>query len=243
MALYESACTHRSHERVPDESAPDDYPSLGSPFPRLVAYTDAWEGFQFFIGYAWDLPLLRIDPSDRPTLSMLRQALSNVVVSALRHQRLCPHISADKEIREFVQSGTCNCFTHRGISPASRPGCECERQDTLECHVCGATYKWLFNGEYMVLSYRYAWRIHRPTSPGWLCLLDQEFRDRVFTEDTRHVLWCDTPRCRTNTGRRWESLVKEAAEVEARTLDENGALGSDYMEMWNRSMEGWFRSW
>lgn len=46
----------------------------------------------------------------------------------------------------------------------------------------------------------------------------ESYRDDVLNEDSRHVLWCESPGCATGTGSRWEHLVKREAMRRHREL-------------------------
>jgi hypothetical protein len=200
------------------------------------------------IGYGWDLPLLEINAWFLdPTVSAVRRALSNLVAGgALDNHRLCPHVTAEKEMQEFIQASICKCFIRRRhFKYEDRFGtCECQRQVNLQCPVCGAVYTWLRYGGQVLLSFRYIWTVQRPTSPGWLNLVDKSSIERLFTPDNRHILWCDTPSCRTNTRGRWEALVKEDLEREyhkSPNVDEHEFF--DYREAKIASQDGAFQNW
>lgn len=65
-----------------------------------------------------------------------------------------------------------------------------------------------------------------------------------FTEDNRHVLWCDVPHCRTNTRGRWEALVKEESEREyLKSKGDNSEDFWDYKEARIASERGSFQNW
>ncbi|KHN94752.1 uncharacterized protein MAM_07348 [Metarhizium album ARSEF 1941] len=203
-------CPHRSHQPEPKSGRSR---KSGSEFPRFFAQ-ELPNDFTTRIGYAWDLPLLDLEHRSDHSLPAIQERLSNLVVDALHNHnhRLCPHISADKEIRNFVQSGICNCFAkhdtrHVGPKAPWPKACECGRQVTLECRICGAVYMWYLARGQVFLSLRYSWNIQKPSSFGWLGLLG--FQMKFSSRDNQHVLWCDTPNCRTNKRRRWEALVKE----------------------------------
>lgn len=238
---YTYACADRSHQ--PEWEYNDRFYSGGSPFPRLFAQRRLNLPSVFEIGYGWDLPLLQIDHYEDPDLASVRKTLSTLVLNAFCTNRLCPHISADKEIQDFIQSGICICFTrYTDISTFDIfKGCDCGRQITLNCQVCGATYVWLrFMGQ-VILSLRYLWHIQKPTSPGWLSLLCKE---KLVTQENHHVLWCETPSCRTNKRPRWEALVKEDSEREyLATSSDDAANCWDYSEGMLASLGGSYRTW
>ncbi|KAG8414740.1 hypothetical protein J3459_014101 [Metarhizium acridum] len=206
----EIACTHRSHQPKPKSGR---LWKSGSAFPRFFAQ-DQPDDWVTHIGYGWDLPLLDLQHRSDHTLRAIQERLSKLVVDALHHHnhRICPHISVDKEILNFVQSGICNCFAKHDtryvrLKAPWPKACECGRQVTLECRICGAVYMWHLAMGQVILSLRYLWYIQKPTSFGWLGLLG--FQMKFSSQENQHVLWCDTPNCRTNKRRRWEALVKE----------------------------------
>lgn len=239
-------CTNQSHQ--PESDSRHVYYFAGSAFPRLIAQDSAVHPSVFQIGYGWDLPLLKIgdDYIFFPTVASIQRALSEVVLNAFNEHKLCPHISADKEIQTFIQRGICKCFSSRSlILPYSEHNlCKCQRQATLECRICGAVYTWHMGASHVILSFRYVWHIQRPTSPGWLGLIDQEFKKKLFTKENQNVLWCETPNCRTNTRGRWEALVKENLEREYINTPDNDAQNwSDYMEALFAGHFGSFQNW
>lgn len=236
-------CTNQSHQ--PESDSRYIYFFAGSAFPRLIAQDSAVHPSVFQIGYGWDLPLLKIY-TPFPTVASIQRALSEVVLNAFNEHKLCPHISADKEIQTFIQRGICKCFSSRSfIFPYSKPNlCKCQRQVTLECRICGAVYTWHMGASHVILSFRYVWHIQRPTSPGWLGLIDQEVKKKLFTKENQNVLWCETPNCRTNTRGRWEALVKENLEREYMNTPDNEAENwSDYLEALFASDQGFFQNW
>ncbi|KJK75231.1 hypothetical protein H634G_09577 [Metarhizium anisopliae BRIP 53293] len=254
----EIACTRRSHQ---PQAKCGRFWTTGSAFPRFFA-ADPDENWVQHIGYGWDLPLLDLERRSDHTVTAIQESLSKLVVEALHNHnhRLCPHISADREIRKFVQSGICNCFAkHKicqlGMKAPWPKGCECGRQVTLECRICGAVYMWYLAMGQVILSLRYSWYVQKPTGFGWLGLLG--FQIKFSSRDNQHVLWCDTPDCRTNKKRRWEALVKENIRREYfeglavgyfgddyqdyDSTDDDGTF--DYKQMETASEEGSFQSW
>lgn len=239
-------CTNQSHQPKSDRNNTPYW--SGSAFPRLIAQDSAIHPSVFQIGYGWDLPLLEIsdDYILFPTLASVRRALSEVVLNAFHEHKLCPHISADKEIQTFIQLGICECFSSYGLIAFNNrfQSCKCQRQVTLECRMCGAVYTWLIEDRRVILSFQYVWHIQRPTSPGWLGLIDKEFKEKLFTKENQNVLWCETPNCRTNTRGRWEALVKENLEREYMNTPDNEAENwSDYLEALFASHQGSFQNW
>ncbi|KAG5924352.1 hypothetical protein E4U42_004661 [Claviceps africana] len=227
---YMSACTDRSHG-PPSISHVVEFDQLsGCSFPRLIVCPrqDPQDRPNrpnnrnippiHLMGYGWDLPLLELHFStSRVSLTDLKRKLSSLVVDAFQSgqgRRLCQHISADKEILQFIQSGICSCFLKGGYLELERftggywDRCRCRQQTTLECRVCGAVYMWRSGRGMVILCMRYLWSIQKPTSLGWLSLLD---KDAIFTNHNKHVLWCDTPHCRTNKSGRWEFIIKRNA--------------------------------
>ncbi|OAQ65044.1 F-box domain, cyclin-like protein [Pochonia chlamydosporia 170] len=249
---HSDACTDRAHQ--PDWKYNERIGSVGSPFPRLYGRR-TWQrpilifNPVFQVAYGWDLPLLEVGQRYRyrPSLDSIHKKLRSLLeAGALHNHRLCPHVSPDNEIRKFVRSGICDCF-RRGVGNTIYncfEDCECKRQVVLECRLCGSIYMWLSNWNRIIFSRRHLWHIQRPTSPGWLSLLDKEWQQMHFTEDNRHVLWCDVPHCRTNRRGRWEALVKEESEREY--LESNGDNSQDfwdYKEAMIASESGSFQNW
>ena len=259
---YTVSCTDRSHE--PQHPSKDSYNGVGCAFPRLLI-KEQWPARPdrpsnrlahrrfIHLGYGWDLPLLDLDRKLPPSVPEIQNKLSSLIrigfhESRLLDHRLCPHVSVEKDIQAFVESGICHCFTRRGCVASREVGvrdCECGRQEVLECRACGATYCWLLREGRIALSYRYIWYILRPTSPGWICLLADRFRDKVFDQDSQNVLWCDTPECWTNRNRRWENMLKEY--VDCIDYDngaiEDGKMYGDYAHMWRMSQDSFFQTW
>ncbi|KHN98704.1 F-box domain, cyclin-like protein [Metarhizium album ARSEF 1941] len=239
-ADYLSVCTHRSH-RTKREEEDEEFLCTPCAFPRLYAKTSGDHDTVFELGYGWDLPLLQMDHSSgRVSLAAIRETLCSLVLNAFHNHRLCPHISAGEEIRNFVHNGICKCFSHDYLRHSSA---KCRRQATLDCRVCGAVYMWRLEKGLLSLSLRYLWRFQQPTSFAWLNLLDKRFRERLFTDNNRHVLWCDNPDCRTNKRCRWEALVKENVErayIE-RIGEDSGCW--DYEETTVTSMKSSFQNW
>jgi hypothetical protein len=88
------------------------------------------------------------------------------------------------------------------------------------------------------------WRIQRPSSPGWLGLIDKEFKEKLFTKENQNILWCETQNCRTNTRGRWEALVKEDLEREYMNAPDNCTDDCyDYLEASFASGDGSFQNW
>lgn len=209
-------------------------------FPLLTICHRANFAMPIHIRYGWSLPILDISTTRKPDLSAIRDSLSRLVVDAVRGHRLCPHVSADKDLRPFARSGICECFAWRH-SLASR--CRCAKQRVLACRECGAQYRWLLASGRLYLRYRYSWNIKKPTSLGWLCLLDEEYRQKIYREDNKCVLWCDTPGCRTNTSGRWEAIVKADAVRGFEELPIPDRLHTDFLAMLGKSRESTFRLW
>ncbi|TWU78635.1 hypothetical protein ED733_005348 [Metarhizium rileyi] len=243
-SAYGVVCTSRSHQPAWEEN--DKWTSHGCSFPRLVVKDTGTGPSVVQLAYGWDLPLLRITALQRPTLAVVRQVLSEVVLDAFSAHSMCPHVTAERDIQDYIQSGICECFTRIGYIPIDRKfePCKCQRQVNLECRVCGAVYTWLNYGGSVTLSYQYVWRVQRPTSPGWLGLIDQGFKRMLFSEENRNILWCETPGCRTNTRGRWEAIVKADSErgyMEA--SDDEASHHYDYIEAMFASHESSFQNW
>lgn len=225
--IFEATCTDLSHEPVNAQRHSGNW-SIGSAFPRIaVKSLTGWVAYPSLqissLDLGWDLPLLDIDSWMTPSLDVIRQTLSTSVMSALFNHKICPHISASNKLRDFVQSGICECFTYPNPSSFtvkdykhSLPGCKCGRKKRLKCRHCDAVYTWYFTRGRIILSYRRCYeRIKGPTSYGWMAALDeQSYKDGLLTDADKHVLWCDSTSCRTGPRRRWEELVWEADESE-----------------------------
>jgi hypothetical protein len=70
-------------------------------------------------------------------------------------------------------------------------------------------YAWRLDFGRVYLAHRYMWDIRSPTSPFWLNFLDEDsYVNQLFTEDTRHVLWCGDAKCAVRHRRQWFSMVK-----------------------------------
>lgn len=167
------------------------------------------------IAYGWDLPLVDIDwgqLSTLPTLETIKEAVMEQAVCRVKCQTTCPHLTT-ADICSFVRTGVCESFqsTDCIIAPTTRCMPQCGRKVFLHCTICGGMYFWCLNFGQICLSYRYYWQASRPASPGWIFLLDRNTRERVFKDDTKHILWCDTPSCHTNKLHRWEVLVRRDA--------------------------------
>ncbi|KAK2592670.1 hypothetical protein QQS21_009637 [Conoideocrella luteorostrata] len=265
--VYKSACTDLSHQ--PEWKHNDHVYLGGTPFPRLIV-SRSWDHVSlsdwnrppiFQIGYGWDLPLLEVNYRTAPPLAVIQERLCTLVENAFHTYRPCQHITT-KEIQDFAQSGICECFRKYVWFTCYDflKGCKCGRQTTLQCRVCGAVYMWLFFADQVVFSMRYIWTVQRPTSLGWLGLIN---KGKLFTERNKHVLWCDAPQCRTNKKGRWETLIQEDAKREAYEIlggrsgdnedssesawfdisDEGYTECWDYREMWKASQMGFLRSW
>lgn len=111
-------------------------------------------------------------------------------------------------------------------------------------HIFSAVYFWLIVHHHIILSMRYLWCVEKPTSLGCLSLLDDEYRQRLLTEETKYALWCETPSCRTNTRGRWESLVKEDSERAHLKALQDALDGCwDYQEAVRVSQNSSFQNW
>lgn len=209
---HQDACLNLSHEPEADGLRYRASSGRTSVFPRFVAEECCNMAARFFVGYGWDLPVLDICQTSPPPLRLIRETLSRLVAesTALHNLQRCPHLRLDFQVEDFTHSGICECFrTRRRKDPHGIIGCRCERQEYLECRVCGAVYLWFLERGRVYLSHRNCWYLNKPTSPGWMFLLDQDLRERMRVEANRHVLWCDTPGCPTSRSRRWERLVKQ----------------------------------
>ncbi|KAG9251323.1 uncharacterized protein F5Z01DRAFT_639469 [Emericellopsis atlantica] len=224
---YGRFCAHPSHESVRSDSKITSSMLGIHGYPRLIAFSDASSpGSHVVVEYGWDLPLLEIPSSFTPSLRVLQGELSSLVVQALEEHKICPHVSPDREILEFVQTGICHCFrtesswpSEAGLNSLKGQGsknwhdlnqsCRCGRKSFFRCRECGASYMWRLLRGYVSLSFRHSWRIKKPISVGWISLLDQQWRNKIFDEGSRHLLWCDNKDCRTHTSQPWDVLVKD----------------------------------
>lgn len=239
---YRNTCVDRLHQFKGDFNG---FPAqLGSPFPRFGA---SQASIGFHIVYGWDLPLLQFNLHSIPSLASIKRELIEKVETGFFYQKLCHHVSAEKEIRQFVHSGICKCFRkigHRISLYKPFEKCKCNRKITLDCRFCGVVYFWLCTHRQISLSMRYLWQIQMPTSIGWLSLLDKEYMERLFTEENKYALWCDMAFCATNKSGRWESLVKENSKREHLKAQENGLGGYwDYDEATRASENSSFQNW
>lgn len=230
-------CTHPSH-RPPRRKGRLDGVSAS---PRLSLWKIFKTGCDFAFG--WDVPLLYIDQYNSPSLEAIHEALVELLKGNLNNQRVCKHVSRGGYLRSFVRSGVCLCFSQPGgylhpFSKDSRNDCFCDRERYLTCKDCGASFAWYLDSGRVILMHRYVWEIERPTSSAWLAILDEDsYRNRLFVEDTRHVLWCDAPQCAVGQGRRWESLVK----INMKEKEPMRLRGSDYERAEERSEETGYR--
>lgn len=211
--IYGSACTDRSHQPKHEDNNNNNmlFRSVGSAFPRFSASRN-FVDLKRDIAYGWDLPILQFDSLSKAPLDSIHKKLETTIQRGLRNQRLCSHISAGKQMEAFIRSSICQCFITRGVCHIDQAfdDCKCGRQVTLSCQVCDETYFWLLHNNRIILSMRYMCSVERPTSIGWMNLINKEYiQKHVYTEENKHVLWCNVSSCRTNTRGRWERLVKE----------------------------------
>lgn len=203
-------CTHMSHCPLEGRMSRQGVPAA----PRLdISQTCCIATCR--LAYVWDLPLLYIDQFNIPSLEAVHEALITLIEGNLNNQMVCKHILRGRYLRSFVRSGICPCFSRPGrllhpFPKDRRYDCTCDRERYLSCKGCGAMFAWFLDDGHVVLMHRYKWDIDKPTGAAWLALLDEEsYRHHPFGEDTRHILWCDTPQCAVGIGRRWESMVKK----------------------------------
>jgi hypothetical protein len=167
-----------------------------------------------YIRYSWDVPLVTVCNKSRrlwkPSLAAISKALQMQLSAGLANHKLCRHVSAadGAQLWDFARAGICKCFQTGGHAASD---CACRSQKRLECRICGATYAWRFLPSRIYLSYRFCCNVEKPTSLGWLGLLDASDLGRLFTNDTKHVLWCDEPACATEKLYLWEGMIKENA--------------------------------
>ena len=228
---YHSACVELSHEPEWERNIGRIQAPIS--FPRLIAKEDASIPSMFEISYAWDMRLLDTSASLSPSLDAVRETLSKLVRQVFSASapgesifnteagKLCAHTTV-KDIQSFAYTGVCRCISgyQPGLGASGElKACGCKRQVALECRICGVMYSWHSDHfQHITLSCRYMWRLQTPTSPAWLGLLDDSWREKLRTAENRNVLWCETPGCRTNTRPRWEALVKENLEQEYKAI-------------------------
>lgn len=213
------ACKHPSHlYRLPKCEDDSDYVKI-SGCPRFTFHNEQDGGVlrPYKLAYGWDLPLVDIDQICLPTADEVREFLSRLVRGGFAGYNVCSHFARDehRHLRAFVETGICNCFTQpqchiHPFSSNSARSCQCGRSETyVECRDCGAFYSWHVSSGRITLVYRYTWAFWKPTSPPWLALIDEEsYREDIFVEETKHVLWCDNSRCAGRHKRRWFYLAK-----------------------------------
>lgn len=135
---------------------------------------------------------------------------------------LCPHSSAVVErLLDNLECTLCCCaYVHKSI-PVKHDGCVSPCYECLECNI---TYVWerprnmpercwrktdLLQENCFLLHISNRWRYLDPLSFEWLQNLHYgDAGNPVFTDRTKHVLWCDQPDCGTGSGHRWLKLVR-----------------------------------
>ncbi|KAG9255101.1 uncharacterized protein F5Z01DRAFT_74546 [Emericellopsis atlantica] len=184
-------CPHQSHMPYSQH-----LPLVGTAMPKLIAHSEApGPRSRLYIGYGWDLPLLYVHTMLPPSLQALRDTVAERVLVALKDRKICPHVSPEREIRDFIQSGICECFltyanvaSEAGVNcglnmrtnrPRQVTTCMCARQNFIRCRECGAAYMWRLRKGVLSLTFRYFWHIKKPISVGWISLLDQSW----------HIVW------------------------------------------------------
>ncbi|KAK0384584.1 hypothetical protein NLU13_8670 [Sarocladium strictum] len=202
-------CSHPSHRPAIEKPPPRGLSA--SPHLHIIRPTSDVFGYE----YGCDTPILDMEQRNMPTLSGIREALLEIVSHDPAHARVvCTHLERRGRLRDFVRSGVCACFTEPGrlLRPFSNDtahDCSCERERYLACEDCGAEYAWCLAAGRVSLCQRYVWLIQRPISPSWILRLDEgSYGHLLFTESTRHVLWCESRGCVTRHRRRWISMIK-----------------------------------
>jgi hypothetical protein len=210
----ELTCTEDCHEPLSRDRRGIDESSC----PNMSARYSYQEG-TIDLKLGWSRPLLDIDPTYPPSVKDIRRALANLLDGAFAQHKPCRHMLDGRQLRTLAFTGICKCFckpdhlAQREDRPPYLPKntCSCLRRTYLECRECAASYCWLLRGGRISLSYRYVWTTSQPTSPAWINLLDGGPQGLgMFTEDNKHLVWCDGPECSTGMGRRWEEMLKEA---------------------------------
>ncbi|KAH7236789.1 uncharacterized protein BKA55DRAFT_543435 [Fusarium redolens] len=102
---------------------------------------------------------------------------------------LCPHSpDAIECLLDNLENTLCCCSYVAKVS-SSDVGCSSPCYERPECNI--------------------RWEYWNPLSFGWLQSMDfGDAENPVFTDRTKHVLWCDQPGCGTGTGQRWLKLIK-----------------------------------
>ncbi|KPM34330.1 hypothetical protein AK830_g12242 [Neonectria ditissima] len=98
----------------------------------------------------------------------------------------------------------CTCFTKLSNPDCSNPDCSNHR---LSC--CGVTCTWKVDvaGSFVALDIESALGSN-PTSPRWLSNLSFDGRNPLYDQTSKHVLWCNDPKCATNKQDRWLRMAK-----------------------------------
>jgi hypothetical protein len=195
--------------------------------------------------------MLDIDPKNTPSTAAIRRTLATLLDHALGNHKLCRHMTDGRrpQFRAFAYSGICRCFKRPNqtlhpemdvLETGKCSTCKCERQPFLNCQDCGAIYAWHLAAGRITLTYRYEWQFWKPTSPGWLNLLDDmPHGGGVFHQSNRHILWCDEPGCATAREPRWDNLIKEGTWLHhirygSGLVGLNNEESRDYEILWSR---------
>lgn len=169
------------------------------------------------IAYGWDVSIVEKDMLQGNDLRSIHAFVKVRLRDVLGAYKICSHFKHNNydAVAQYARTGICDCFLQSHAS-ADQPGesplarCSCARQQYLQCAECGSSCTWKLWPGGIKLSYRYVWELWKPESCAWLNLLDpSSYEDEVFTEETRHVLWCDTLGCAGTKRRRWETMVKQ----------------------------------
>lgn len=243
MELPGEFCRHRSHQgMVPPWNwwgfLPSSIPRISIVHGRFSDSIDLKAG--------WTLPLLQVDGKNPPSVDAIRETLGILIGECLRgySHKPCRHMRDGRKLRDFAQRGICQCFTQSDIVKCPRSDfknhkCWCDRKPWLCCADCGAVYNWRLDTGRISLHYSYEWSAWKPTSLAWLNLLDG-VPERVFNEDNRHLLWCDSPGCPNATGRRRDDLVKEETWLQRARYGDGRAGGKqagDHEELFKAERE------
>ena len=218
---HESICANPSHmSRSRDvrqrRTAAED---LVKECPRLFIASSSRGldslGQAYFIIYGWDAPVVELPelPVISPTVPIIsepdaravREIAAKMLPKALEGRAYCSHLSTDSELRGLARATLCQHFlSQEHVEKVGTPSCRvCDQRNMLNCRLCGATFFWKKSGKLISLCYRYVWKMEKPTSRGWLGLLDEKaYREMVYSENTRHVLWCEVEGCWTGKARR-----------------------------------------
>ncbi|KAG9259217.1 uncharacterized protein F5Z01DRAFT_746537 [Emericellopsis atlantica] len=205
-------------------------------FPRLEVNTFAEHAD---LRFGWDLPLFDMDAEKPPPLPEIRDFAAELIRNgALRGLKCCQHVVDRGQLQEFTSS-ICLCFEKPGYTknPGDDDACcmvgeasASQGRQVLECEECAGDYAWRLISGRLFLSYRYGWEVIRPVSLGWLGILDS-VPALVYSEENKHLLWCDDPACSTGQGKRWMEMVKEETWLQTFRFGDIEKLKEDFRIM------------